>query len=78
LNDIPSFCYRKAFWVILGLMVTGGLSVGSWGWALVDEVKDTSIENKVEIAQNRSIISMIPDIYYNQIVICESLNLPCR
>ena len=76
--SFPPFCYQKGFWIILGIMVTGGLSVSGWGWALVDEVRQTSIDNSLELAERKASVELIPDIYKNQIKICAAVNADCK
>ena len=65
-------------------MVTGGLSVGSWGWALVDEVRDTAYENALELKYREAAVSSIPEIEktteenkINIYIICQHFNLSC-
>lgn len=90
---LPEFCYQKAFWIILGIMVTVVTTTGGIVYAVVLDNQNRSIENAKELEKRYvPIYELMPQIYTdldrlrddtkknhdNILIICTTLGAPCK
>lgn len=74
----PDCFYSKAFWIIIPILI---LSFSSGVVAInlnIDAIEERTTQNEIKLAIFTEPISLIPDIYKNQIIICEKLQANCN
>ena len=90
---IPSFCYEKAFKVLMSITIIAVLGITGIAWAQILENSERSIENALELEKRYvPIYELMPQIYTNIeklqgdvnnnhdniIIICTTIGAPCK
>ena len=76
--NLPSFCYQKAFWAILGILFVILGSVLAYSQQIDARQDEQLYEHQKILAERADAISKIDRIYENLIILCVRMDADCK